>query len=260
MKKLTLLLSFILAVGITANAQIIVNPISATTSLTPAYNTSILFATNGNGLDSFPSLTANHYPTVPLNSVVYAGTAGSIDFNLGNAYLINGLSFWNQNNGGPSTTIGIDSVNFFASTDGINYTIIRGAPTNFLEVLVDTAAPEIFTFPNVGATHIRMQVFSVHGSPVNLGFAEIAFSASQLVGLNENDAALDLKIFPNPAQDYIKLEGLKQKSEYVIYDIKGQLMLRGNTSEGDVLDVSALTSGMYFVQIEEGRLFKFVVE
>lgn len=258
MKKITFLFSLLVAIGLQTHAQLVVNPTSATTTFVPAFGTLLSTLHDGTGLVSFPSLTSDHVPTAPNNSFVGNGTSGSITFNFSGTFLINGISFWNQNNGGPFTDVGADSVNFYASTNGTTYTLIPGAPTSYLEVFTDTSGPEINTFTGVLASSIRMDIIRNHGNTSLTGFGEIAFAAST-VGINEL-AFGAVKVYPNPSKDFIALEGIGVNRDFIIYNMSGQIMQRGIISQGERINVQSLTKGLYFIRLEESNLWKFVKE
>jgi|GEM_PF-6277261 len=254
----TFLLTLFICISIGANAQFPVIPTSASTNMIPAFATILDRTIDGQGMMAWPSLTAMHLPTVPQNSVVFTSDTGQIDFVLGASYMINGISFWNQNNGGPSTDTGVDSVNFYYSTNGNMYTLIPGAPTNFLEVFTDTSGPETFAFSGIMASYIRMKIFSTHGSSFGgAGFAEIAFSSPAPLGLEESTLN-KVKLYPNPAQESFYLEAIGKNREYVIYNIGGQEQQRGIVSEGELIQIGSLQSGLYFIQIDEKKRFKFI--
>lgn len=61
-------------------------------------------------------------------------------------------------------------------------------------------------------------------------------------------AANALRIYPNPATDYILLEGMTGDAVVSLYDLTGSLILR-QKSAGQ-LDVSALPSGTYILKVE----------
>lgn len=256
MKISTLLAGALLILGLQAHSQIIVNPVSSTATQSPAFGTVDSNAFKGTGLLTYPSLSSDHEPTLPFNSVVYNGTTVTITFQLGGTYMIDGVSFWNQNNGGPSTDIGFDSVRYSYST-GTTFTTIPGAPNNYLEVLTDTSPPEIDSFAAVMASAIRLEVLRNHGNAGNAGFAEIAFSASRIVSLDENYNR-KVSIYPNPTKDFIRLEGIRQNREFMIFDIKGELMQRGRVNQEEQINVQTLPNGIYFLQLDDRRHYKFV--
>ena len=153
-------------------------PISATSNMGNGFGTDLTNTINGSGLASFPSLSAIHSGTSPINSWVSAGTTvGTIDFTLNGTFQINGFSIWNQNNGGPGTagSTGIQDVTLSTSLNGSTFLPLEHGPTKFAQVTAMTAAPEVFSFAPTSAKVIRFNVTSNYGD-VQTGFAEIAFS------------------------------------------------------------------------------------
>ncbi|MCB9212100.1 MAG: proprotein convertase P-domain-containing protein [Alteromonas sp.] len=153
-------------------------PVTATTALPSEFGTDINNTINGNGLDAFPSLTANHGATVPTNSWVTSTLSGTIDYDLGGSYLVDGMSFWNQNGGGPGAngSTGIQGMALYYSTDGISYNPLPGAPTAFAQVPGSgPEAPEMFGWTAIAASFIRLEITSNYGDAF-VGYAEIVFS------------------------------------------------------------------------------------
>jgi hypothetical protein len=57
------------------------------------------------------------------------------------------------------------------------------------------------------------------------------------------------RIYPNPAQEYIKLKFLNNSNaNYVITDIAGRMIKEGSLRANENIDVSALAPGIYFVR------------
>ncbi len=69
-----------------------------------------------------------------------------------------------------------------------------------------------------------------------------------VLSLNEGKRSTDLSIFPNPAQNvcYIEEDG---SFEYSIRNTEGEMLLNGNTSANKEIDISKLSSGIYFIYI-----------
>lgn len=155
-------------------------PVSASTDMGSGFGTMLENTFNGTGLTEFPSLTASHFPSDPLNSWVSDSTvSGQIDFDLGGIFSVDGFSFWNQNGGGPGLdgSTGIQDVVVQASTNGLDFFDVSGAPAVFAQVTgMDLELPEQFSFDPVNATHIRFVVQSNYGD-LQTGFGEVAFSS-----------------------------------------------------------------------------------
>ena len=77
-------------------------------------------------------------------------------------------------------------------------------------------------------------------------------------------AKIEFKIYPNPASDYIEviLTKMDRWSKWEIINVSGERELRGAYSDMKKIDVSALSPGMYFLQLTDksGRVItnKFV--
>ena len=78
---------------------------------------------------------------------------------------------------------------------------------------------------------------------------------------NPND--ISFVVYPNPAGDFINLKSDSVIDGYLIYDIKGSLILEGTNNNSNDLTISLnnVYSGIYFVQIKSGaykQTVKFV--
>ena len=77
-------------------------------------------------------------------------------------------------------------------------------------------------------------------------------------GVDENDMAL-VKLFPNPATDKIRIEGLEDEHEVQIYNTFGMLVKSLSINGDDEIDISELTPGYYLLRID-GHAMKFMKE
>ncbi|MFL0353461.1 T9SS type A sorting domain-containing protein [Xanthomarina sp. GH4-25] len=251
MKKTTYILAIFIASFINLQSQtVVLNPVSATTTFTPVAGTQLVNTYNGVGLVTFPSMTSDHTATDNAGNCLVANSiTGTIDFDLGGTFPVNGIYFWNQNAGGPSTDTGVNGVNFYASTDGVNYTLIPGAPTSIQEVVTFLSPPETFTFSNVFAAFIRMEVLSNHGDASESGFAEIAFSYdSSTLGI-ETTQTVDFTMYPNPASNRVVVSSNLENATVEIYNITGKRIMDRKLNFGENrINVSELASGVYIAR------------
>lgn len=256
MKRITLLSLFLCLIAtLFVAAQGPVIPVSASTSFNPEFGTDLNNTINGNGLASFPSLTADHDPTSPGNSFVGTGTSGVYDYDLGDLYTIQGMSFWNQNDGGPGPAgiTGVQDVTIQSSTDGGSYTNIPGAPTVIAQVATGVSAPETFLWTPVDAAFIRIIVDSNWGD-TNTGYGEIAFDGELALSIEDNSLDTGLSIYPNPARDQVHISNQTSidLQRVLIYDVTGQLVktvaLNGRAHNTSI-NISDLSSGIYMVKV-----------
>lgn len=251
-----------------ASMENVINPVSATTTLASA-GTDLINTINGAGLAVFPSLSANHSPSNPGNSWISTDNAGTIDFDLGGLYSVDGLSFWNQNGGGPGPdgTTGIENILMYASEDGDTYTLIPESPETFAQVMTGDSPPEMFVFPEITASFIRIEVLTNYGDMFT-GFAEIAFSGVPIVlEVSENIFSEAISLYPNPTNDVITISNTSniKIDGIIIYDTNGRIVTQIKSIDNNynqMLNVSALSSGIYMVHIhsKEGSSIKRVIK
>lgn len=62
-----------------------------------------------------------------------------------------------------------------------------------------------------------------------------------------------IKIFPNPATDYIELSDTDKVSQIVIYNLTGREMKRFDAFSGEKYYVGDLPKGLYLVQLTDSK-------
>ena len=108
----------------------------------------------------------------------------------------------------------------------------------------------VFTHWNDGNTDNPRDV------EVNGNITLIAYFSGNDV--NENGETV-LNIYPNPAKDCIRIEGLEANSEVEFYDILGMMVKRVNATADQEINVSDLANGVYMVRCGN-RILRFVKE
>lgn len=78
-----------------------------------------------------------------------------------------------------------------------------------------------------------------------------------LLSTNSFESKL-IKIYPNPTNVYIKISGLNQIENYIIYDVLGTEVMKGKIKENDVINIQNLSNGFYFLKLESIKSFRFV--
>ena len=68
----------------------------------------------------------------------------------------------------------------------------------------------------------------------------------------------ELRVFPNPTSDQVRVIGLSATGTYKVYSLVGQALISGALDEGAVIDVSSLSQGQYVlvVETEEGKTLR----
>ena len=73
-----------------------------------------------------------------------------------------------------------------------------------------------------------------------------------IVGLNEsNQYQTNIKIFPNPAHQHIQIIGVNPSSKVLVFDALGKVQI-STTLKNNNLDISALNTGIYWVEVKDG--------
>jgi hypothetical protein len=79
-------------------------------------------------------------------------------------------------------------------------------------------------------------------------------------GINE-DGINGWGLYPNPANNYLQIQGL-ETFNYEIHDFAGKSILNGDGIENEMLDITKLKTGAYFITIEsesaELKVLRFV--
>jgi hypothetical protein len=96
----------------------------------------------------------------------------------------------------------------------------------------------------------------------DVGIVSVLYNCTQ-VGVNKvKDETELIKIFPNPANKNLFIEGLTTKASAEIYDISGKLLLSIPLTTNQI-DISRLAKGLYFIKLstaEGSMVSKFVKE
>jgi len=70
-----------------------------------------------------------------------------------------------------------------------------------------------------------------------------------------NNKLISLELFPNPATDWLMVEGLETETSFAIINARGQDVLSGKLSDSNnSIQVSSLKSGFYLLQLEETQV------
>jgi PKD repeat protein len=87
----------------------------------------------------------------------------------------------------------------------------------------------------------------------DFGSEESTSIKNEYLGLS-NSTAINFLIYPNPASDFINLKSDSGIDGYLIYDIKGSLILKSTNNNSNDLSISLknIYSGIYFIKIKSG--------
>lgn len=96
-------------------------------------------------------------------------------------------------------------------------------------------------------------------SPGNLDMYLCKIALPEATGINYHEEETGLKVYPNPANDYLSIDVNSTKPWYYsVLDTKGSVHLMGSSNQKKEIDISHLSEGLYFLQIQVES--KFLVE
>ncbi len=91
---------------------------------------------------------------------------------------------------------------------------------------------------------------------------DIDINRSSSTAVDESNELSALFVTPNPCSNYIEISSPVAIEKYSIYDISGKVLLK-NTYSNNIIDVSSLSQGIYFIKIETSNknyIRKFIKE
>ena len=93
--------------------------------------------------------------------------------------------------------------------------------------------------PSAGSNYYRLKQIDLDG----------LFDLSEMRHVNIESEKKALKIYPNPAQDFVNISGMTNPEAAYIFDTQGQLVKQYYVDSEARIDLSELESGVYFVMI-----------
>ena len=71
------------------------------------------------------------------------------------------------------------------------------------------------------------------------------------LGISEIEESENVTLFPNPAQDQLRISSAQNIESIIVYAANGaQMMTKGQMADGEAIDVSNLQPGLYFVAVK----------
>lgn len=161
---------------------------------------------------------------------------------------------------GSPTTLLVNNIVIFTNTSTNNpldylWTVAPSAGTTFVAGSTSTSAAARIRFANAGYYTISLKVTNSAGTDTETKTNYIYVYST--AGVDENDLAKNILIYPNPANDFINIEtGIIPSSEinFQIFDILGNKVIEdingSYTSSNSIsVNLSSLQKGVYFITI-----------
>jgi len=77
------------------------------------------------------------------------------------------------------------------------------------------------------------------------------------IGISDHSAIQDVLIYPNPANNFLTIKLAGPNSKYVLYDLLGRGLIKGET-DGKSINLSSLNPGCYILRINDHQTFKVI--
>lgn len=139
------------------------------------------------------------------------------------------------------------------TTNSDNTFTITGIPQgNYILKGVPSSYPYLTTYFSSANSPINAYVFVIDG---NIRNVQLYLLEQVVTRANDNNTNVSTDIFPNPFDQRLTINTITGK-EIKIFNLNGKLLAAANT-EGQTIDTSLWTSGLYLIQLENGTVLKF---
>lgn len=92
-------------------------------------------------------------------------------------------------------------------------------------------------------------ITAVQGDKESLKSAPACILVNGDVSINNGEAKKQALIYPNPTDSYLRIESESAVTSIAIYDLQGRMLFEASPA-GNTIDVNALATGIYLLQIE----------
>lgn len=110
----------------------------------------------------------------------------------------------------------------------------------------------------IGFDHNKRLIVAGDSKGTDRSFAFVRFNiVNETLNVHDDERSFDdIKIYPNPTTDFIRIEGSEisgKNLEFKIYDISGRIMKSGNAKVSEPIYLQDLEKGNYIVQIKTNK-------
>ncbi|PWJ41798.1 family 16 glycosylhydrolase [Sediminitomix flava] len=92
------------------------------------------------------------------------------------------------------------------------------------------------------------------GITVNLSNQIVGIEVEELAITSTDHSSLGkIELFPNPAKDEIKILGIEEKCQMIIFDVHGKVHLRKQLTKDESIGISQLPIGVYCLKLESAQ-------
>lgn len=108
---------------------------------------------------------------------------------------------------------------------------------------------------SLGDNEICAEIIKVDGANFSNSISICAiYTFTNPVGIADIDVLRNVKVYPNPVRNNLKIENLQGNTNISIYNITGQLIQAVSSVMGNTeIDMSGFSNGLYFVKLQNGQ-------
>lgn len=203
---------------------------------------------------SFYSLFYGKDPVTNTYNFTLGASQAAIIKTAARLVVFDSLDFWKQYYPMPA----VDSVHYTRTGDMFNF-----VPVNPRHVLAyswnfDDGTPNsVQSNPThtFGATGNYNVCLTLYGSCDTVAYCRMINTGT--VGIGTPGILQQVTLYPNPAQDRVVVQGLKETTAYVLYDPAGSVAGSGMLTDKQAsIGLDALPAGIYFLKLQSGKAVK----
>lgn len=146
---------------------------------------------------------------------------------------------------------------------GSNVQLVKLGDRDYIEHNSPSSENEFsarWTAPSTGTGDVKfyfaVNAVNGNGSPSGDGAANSSFTLNETLSSSSDINNITFKIFPNPATDFITIDGVEDAYTYTMVDINGKTIIRGFGNDKTTVNTANLNPGLYFIILENNDIVK----
>jgi Secretion system C-terminal sorting domain/PKD domain len=130
----------------------------------------------------------------------------------------------------------------------VNYALfVNGTPTPLVG-----PGPYLISFPSTGSYSVCLKANNLATTCID----SVCQTLNVTVGLDKIAKKADIKLYPNPAHDFISIDNVKEKVSLKVFNAIGQLVKEETLTTNTKFNIKDLQAGIYFVSIKSNTTSK----
>lgn len=107
----------------------------------------------------------------------------------------------------------------------------------------------------------RAHIYFDYNEAIITNVASVRIQEKSSIEENEWSQFNHLLVYPNPSSRSLQFQNTLENASFTIYNLNGKVILNGNADSGvNTVDVSGLSSGIYFIVLSNGFNAKISIQ